>query len=352
MSRFLLASVLILTILATSCNPKPKLNNIQVIGSHNSYKIAIDPPLLDYLSSVEANMAKSLEYDHLSLKQQLDMGLRNLEMDVLHDPMGGRYAHPKGLEIVKAAGETPKPYDTKKALQQPGLKMFHIQDIDFRSHHLRFREGLQEIKEWSDQNPEHTPIFITINAKDSNRPELTPALPFTTNALDSIDQEIKSVFPMEQLITPDWVRGNSESLENAVLTKGWPLLDDAWGKFMFILDEQGEKLNRYLTKHPNLLGAVMFVNQKEGRPEAGFRIVNDPIKDHAYIKELVAKGYLVRTRADAGTKEARHGDYTKFKKAISSGAQIITTDYYVPSQLFESTYKVQFEDGTYERIKP
>ena len=107
----------------------------------------------------------------------------------------------------------------------------------------------------------------------------------------------------------------------------------------------------YLENHPSLVDRVLFVNSKEGNPEAAFRIVNNPIKDFDYIKELVAKGYLVRTRADAATKEARTNNYEKFEKAKESGAQIISTDYYVPSLLFPSSYKVSFENNKYERIK-
>ena len=44
--------------------------------------------------------------------------------------------------------------------------------------------------------------------------------------------------------------------------------------------------------------------------------------------------------------------YTQFEKAKSSGAQVISTDYYLPSKLFKSTYKVSFEGNKYERANP
>lgn len=59
----------------------------------------------------------------------------------------------------------------------------------------------------------------------------------------------------------------------------------------------------------------------------------------------------MRTRADAGTKESRTNDYRKIEKAKESGAQVISTDYYIPTTLFQSDFKVCFEDGSYERIK-
>lgn len=329
---------------------KEALNQIQVIGSHNSYKIPIEQPLWEYLFEHDSRTAESLQYGHPSLTEQLNLGLRNLELDIFHDPLGGRFANPGGIEIVKKRGAVPLPFDEKKILEQPGLKMFHVQDIDFRSHQLLFKNGLKELKKWSDKNLNHTPIIILINAKDSQVPQTKKPLPFTTAALDSIDIEIKSVFPLEQLITPDMVRGDFPSLENAILEKGWPELGLVKGRFLFVLDEKKEKIDRYIKNHPSLKNRMLFVNSPEGNPEAAFRIINDPVKDFDYIKELVAKGYMVRTRADAGTKEARTMDYNRFEKAKASGAQVISTDYYVPSQLFPSEFQIIFKDSSYERM--
>ena len=120
---------------------------------------------------------------------------------------------------------------------------------------------------------------------------------------------------------------------------------------MFVLDEVEDKTNKYLSNFPHSKGAILFVNKEEGNPNAAFRIINDPIKDYEKIKNLVALGYIVRTRADADTKEARQNDYNRFEKAKASGAQVITTDYYLPSKLFKSDFKVTFENGKYERNK-
>ncbi|MGB3151069.1 MAG: Ca2+-dependent phosphoinositide-specific phospholipase C, partial [Maribacter sp.] len=135
-----------------------KLNELQVIGSHNSYKIAIEKPLLNYLVQMNPDI-KSLEYEHFPLWQQLDLGLRGLELDVFHDPEGGYYSNPKGLEIIKASGNSPLPFDQEEKLKVPGLKVFHVQEIDFRSHNLLFMDALVELKNWSEANSGHTPII-------------------------------------------------------------------------------------------------------------------------------------------------------------------------------------------------
>ncbi len=327
-----------------------KLNEIQVIGSHNSYKIAIEKPLFDYLLESRPSIS-GLEYEHIPLSAQLNLGLRSLELDVFYDPKGGYYANPKGLEIVKSLGKEPQPFDVEQKLQLPGLKVFHVQEIDFRSSQLLFKDALKAIKKWSQANEAHTPIIITINAKDGEIPLTRKPLPFTAEALRSIDTEIREVLEDEHLITPATVRGNFETLEKAVLTNGWPLLREVKNRFLFVLDENDEKTNAYLSNFSNSAGATLFVNQEEGNPNAAFRIINDPITNFEKIKNLVALGYMVRTRADADTQEARKNSYSRFEKAKASGAQVITTDYYLPSKLFKSDFKISFKSGSYERNK-
>ena len=325
-----------------------KLNEIQLIGSHNSYKVGIEKPLMDYLFRKNPETS-GLEYEHIPLSEQLELGLRSLELDIFYDPDGGYYADPKGLEIVKSLGTAPQPFDEEQKLLLPGLKVFHIQEIDFRSHQLLFKDALEELKKWSEANNGHTPIIITINAKDGEIPDTRKPLRFTAEALHSIDTEIRDVFSKEHLITPDLVRGNFKTLEQAVLTDGWPLLNEVKNRFLFVLDEGKEKTNAYLSKFPDLAGAVLFVNEEEGNPNAAFRIINDPVENFDKIKNLVASGYMVRTRADANTQEARTQSYQRFEKAKASGAHVITTDYYLPSQLFKSDFQVVFSNGTYQR---
>lgn len=328
----------------------PRLNDLQLIGSHNSYKISIEKPLMDYLLQVNS-ATLSLEYGHLSLSEQLNLGLRSLELDVFHDPKGGYYLNPKGLTLVRDNGEEPLPFDTEGKLKEPGLKVFHIQDFDFRSHQLVFTDALRELRDWSSTHLGHTPIIITLNAKDADVPQTRKPLPFDGLALATIDREIRAVLSPDQLITPDLVKGDFKTLQEAVLTQGWPLLKDVGNRFLFVLDEGMDKADLYASQFPDLEGAVMFLNKAEGHPLSGFMIMNDPIKQFEAIQDLIRKGYLVRTRADSNTKEARTNDTAAFDKAKASGAQIISTDYYVPSTMFPSTYKVIFENGTYERIK-
>ncbi|RAJ24570.1 Ca2+-dependent phosphoinositide-specific phospholipase C [Pedobacter cryoconitis] len=186
------------------------INKIQVIGSHNSYKKAIDPHLFGVFRKKDSVSASKIDYEHIGIIQQLDMGLRNLEIDVYADAKGEKYAHPRGLDWAKDQA----PYDTAQEMNSSGFKVFHIQDLDFRSDFLTLKGGLAKLRKWSDAR------------------------------------------------------------------------------------------------------------------------------------------YIIRTRADSDTQEARRNDRSNFGAACASGAQIITTDYYLKSTHFKSDYVVSFEGGQYFRVNP
>jgi hypothetical protein len=331
------------------------MNQVQVIGSHNSYKLPIEPALLQLLKKNDKrNDYSTLEYSHAPLAEQLDLGLRNLEIDVVHDPEGGLYANPLGVRWLQQAGASAQAYDPEGRMKKPGLKVLHVPDIDFRSHVYTFQEALQQLRTWSDAHPRHLTIVVTMNAKDggADTPGAVRPLLFDAAAFDAWDAEIRAVLPPDKLLTPDDVRGKFQTLEAAVLAHAWPALGKSRGRFLFVLDESGPKLETYAAGHPSLKGRVMFVNAVEGRPEAAFRIVNDPITRFHYIRKLVSAGYLVRTRADAETREARQGDYTRMQAAFDSGAHYVTTDYYRPDPAFGTGYKVALPGGTPGRWNP
>ena len=79
--------------------------------------------------------------------------------------------------------------------------------------------------------------------------------------------------------------------------------------------------------------------------------VNDPVRDFDRIQSLVRDGFLVRTRADADTRQARKNDPSQRDKALASGAQFVSTDYPEPRVEF-SAYKVRLPDGVVARSNP
>jgi hypothetical protein len=160
------------------------------------------------------------------------------------------------------------------------------------------------------------------------------------------------VFGDDELITPDVVRGQHASLEEAIRTDGWPTLGASRGKVLFALDNEDAVRDAYVAGHPALKGRVLFTSSPRGTPEAAFLKLNDPITDEAAIRQAVADGYIVRTRSDADTLQARSGDTTMREAALRSGAQWVSTDYEVADTKFGTGYVVTMPGGTPSRCNP
>jgi hypothetical protein len=105
----------------------------------------------------------------------------------------------------------------------------------------------------------------------------------------------------------------------------WPALNDVLGKVFIVLDGD---FNGIYTKALNTgEDRPMFVYGQPGEPETAFVIRNEPQGKEDEIR-LLTELYMVRTRTDAGTLEARSLDYSRYNSVMKSQAQIITTDYY------------------------
>lgn len=330
-----------------------RLDHVQFIGSHNSYKRAMQPELRELIRPFYGNV-DSVNYSHLSLTDQLNLGLRNLELDVYNDPVGGTYADPMGNRALKETGVEPWPRDDAAALLTPGFKVMHDADFDFRTCHIALEACLAELRAWSMAHPGHAPIVLTMNTKQGERvvPGAAKPADFDERALRSLDATIAAGVGRERILTPDDVRGPSTTLRESVTTRGWPSLAAAQGRFIFVLDETGKPRERYLAAFPGLRGATLFADVPPDRPEAAIFVINDPVKDESRIRDLVRQGFLVRTRADADTKEARTNNLARFEAAMRSGAQIITTDYYIPDRSISDLYIVRFEGGSLLRANP
>jgi len=305
-----------------------KLNQIQVIGTHNSYHAGIAPSESTLWQAKYANAYKGLDYQHQPLQQQFDSGVRQIELDIFADSKGGLYAHPSGPQMVASAHLPPDPdFDPNGVMAKPGFKVMHVQDVDYRSTCQPFTACLEQVRQWSHAHPSHIPIFILVETKQGH-PEgnlhLTEPESFTSATFNALDAEIRSVFPPEELITPDDVRGQYDTLNQAVLAGNWPTLASARGKVIFLMDQRPVG-PVYLEGHPSLRGRVLFTNAEPGEPDAAFIERNDgPASD---ITALVRQGYLIRARTDSDTKQARANDINTRDAMIPSGAQLLSTDY-------------------------
>jgi len=336
-----------------SSNDSVKMNQIQVIGSHNSYHAGFAPSEAKLVMAKNPKLYQAFEYRHRPLDQQLNSGVRQIELDIYADTAGGRYAHPAGVESVVAAGLPKDPdFDPEGLMSKPGFKVMHVQDLDYRSTCQPFVACLKIVREWSQAHPKHLPIYILIETKQTDLPPQYHAVStekFMSSTFDALDAEIHSVFPKSELITPDVVRGRYKTLEEAVLHNNWPTLATAQGKVVFLMDQRPVG-PVYLQGHPSLSGRVIFTNAEPGQPDCAFTEENDGTQEA--IAALVRKGYLVRTRTDADTKEARTNETGRRDTALASGAQLLSTDYPASEPSEWTGYSVSLPNGAVARCNP
>ena len=338
------------------------VNQIQVVGTHNSYHTGVAASERKLIEQQNPKAMRELDYAHPPLGDQLSSGVRQLEIDVYADSKGGRYAHPTIVDKVAAAGLPPDPdFDPNHEMDKPGFKVMHVMNFDQRSSCHTFIACLAIVRGWSEQHPHHLPIFILVETKQGrpNSP-VTPngPEPFTSATFDALDAEIGSVFKGSEIITPDQVRGSYETLPEAIRATGesiggkegdWPTLAKARGKVVFLMDQKSVT-SVYTAGHPALHGRVIFTNAVPGAPDAAFIEENTPDKEQ--IDSLAREGYLIRTRTDDGTEEARNNDDTRAKMALSSGAQILSTDYPPAEPAKWTGFSITLPHGVIARCNP
>lgn len=259
-----------------------RLNQIQVVGTHNSFHVA--PPPGPALTA-------GRDITQASLSVQLErLAVRQIELDV-HAGRG------------------------------PGLAVFHA-DGDEGTTCPTLVACLREVRAWSVGRPGHLPVFVLIEPKHSPGAQVDPA---------QVEAEVRAVFGPERLITPDDVQGDAPTLAQAVRERGWPVLGQARGKVMVILNDGPLTRAGYTSGETSLRGRAMFVYSEPTSPLAAVMSRPDARVEGDQIDSLVRAGYLVRTRADDAGVEARANDASRADAAMASGAQLVSTDFPTPA---------------------
>src|SRR5918999_4218808 len=355
---FLLAVLAALAVAAPAAADGPDMNEVQAIGTHNSYHRELTEPeqaTYDQIISTPGDYDQFLAYSHARIAPQFErQDVRGLELDLFGDPQGGLYAHPM---VRQRMGRGPL---EDPAWREPGVKVLHIADLDYATTCGQPTTCLQHARTWSDANPGHVPIPILLELKSSDRRAVEQggvvAPAWDGPALDALDEEIRSVFSERDMITPDDLRRPGRTLEQSVLRYGWPELERARGKVLFLLDnDPGAIRNAYIAGRPSLQGRVLFTNSRPGQPDAAFIKRNEPRGvNTAQIQDLVRAGYLVRTRSDLPLSTVTSGDTAMLEAALASGAHVISTDFpeVGMSARYNSDFVARMPDGGTVRCNP
>jgi hypothetical protein len=286
-----------------------RLNELQVIGSHNSYHVREKP--------INLGRAREWNYTHAPLDVQLDRGVRSFELDVYW--LNGEF------------------------------RVYHVPLLDEGSNCRTLSDAVATVSKWSKDHPRHLPISFLFELKREGAGLDKRIKPIDRAALDEIDSLLRANCGEHQILTPDDVRGDCETLREAITTRGWPNVDDCRGKLFFILHDNGQQRADYTADHPSLRGRVMFVRSHESRDDCATLVMDGPTDPD--IPRLAKAGYFIRTRADASLQTGSPEQPARRDLAFASGAHILSTDY-PPGERAESGYIVEFGDGAVARVNP
>jgi hypothetical protein len=272
-----------------------RIDELQVAGTHNSYHT--QPPI---------EFDASHGYTHLPLDQQLDGGVRALELDV--------------------------------HLNAGVLETYHIAAIDPNSTCLVFRECLQTIEDWSDAHPAHVPIFVWLEIKDDTGGE-------PIGDLLGVEADVSSVFGADDLITPAWLAGSHASPRARIDADGWPLLSEAAGRVMLIVLDRDAHAQAYTHDFTSLDGRLMFANAVEAQFDLPWVVVTKIEGDLAQASIALAhdKNLLVATNVCAVNMDDIECNARK-AQALESGFHMLKDD--LPFMVDGRDYFLQLPQGS------
>ena len=282
--------------------PEPlRFDHLQALGTHNSYHIEPDVSVAAWA------------YTHRPLDEQLGIGVRQFELDVVIDESGDEFA------------------------------VLHVEQLDPLTTCATLTECITTMSTWSEAHPHHHPIVVLIEPKDAVPPEEAAAW------LVTLETVIDGAWPTARLVVPDMVARDHGSLRAGLAADGWPTIDELRGRALFVLHEGGALRDAYTAD--GFAGRILFPDAM-GDLEvewAAVHTINDPIAQADAITAAVTTGHLVRTRADADNIEPMLNDTTRRDAALASGAHFVSTDFPEPT---ESGYVVSIPDGTPSRCNP
>ena len=171
-----------------------RANDVQVLGTHNSYHI-----------KPAVALSRAWRYTHLSLAAQLDAGARSVELDVHWDPVFRSWS------------------------------VYHEPFVDAGSTCGCLSACLAAIWHWSLAHPGHAMLTLVVEPK-YNIDALNPFRGGSAAAILSLQQAVTSRLPKSAIVTPQALQGAAPTMRAALSTCGWPAADEVRGAIILVLD--------------------------------------------------------------------------------------------------------------------
>lgn len=267
-----------------------RLNEIQMLASHNSYKKRGAPLGKLFVGLGDSfEEARALNYGYQDLTTQFSLGIRSMEFDL--------------------------------RLRKTTFMLTHVPLVDNSSVAPDFSKALEEMKLYSVNNPNHMPIIILMEIKNDWMILDHALQTMDQTDLEHLDELIKLKLG-NSLFTPSEMIDDGLTLKETIQTSGWPSVESLLGKIIFVL-HPGSFTDTYASIDTTNQSQSMFIGVYHtmlDRDYASFVVHNNP--EVEVIKAMVEDGFMVRTRLD----DSLVFDEARYQQGIDSGAQILTTD--------------------------
>lgn len=299
-----------------------KFNEVAFLGTHNSYQLLATAPkrVYDKVCQIVPSGKKGdkLGFEMDTLTIQLENGIRNLEIDI---------------ETV----------DDGKSVN---FIVTHDPIIDNVSSCYDFAKALEEIKLWSDNNPNHLPITIIIEPKGEVT-EINDMKNFSVDYANALGETIKNVLG-DTLLTPAQMMRDYENFEEMREAYDWLTLKETLGKVMVLLHDC-DVTDDYIAQDETIKTLPIFPMlrfEDINKSYTSFILENEPdIATKNNPTSIGMYNVIVRSRADAypNFSEERYGE------ADVCGSHIITTDY-PPRTVRKDAHTYSFNGYTIELL--
>ena len=294
-----------------------KYNEVQFLATHNSYQISSTEEYKKFfkaLSDLTFGLVKkeTAEFNMDTLTEQLELGIRGLEIDI---------------ETVDEDGNV-------------SFIVAHNPVMDNTSSCYNFEKALEEIKMWSDNNPGHLPVTVIIEPKKGVVP-VNDMKNYSLKYAVTTDELIRKVMG-DTLLTPADMMGDYANFKEMRENDGWLTLEETAGKILFLLHDT-TVTSDYINQDKSIKSQAMFPMLRyadRNKEYASFIIDNKPSQALSHEEESIDKcNLIVRIRPDS------FPDFSdeKYEKANLCKAQIVSTDF--PPTMGESKYHAYSFDG-------
>lgn len=296
-----------------------KFNELSFVATHNSYQTkGADAwcELFDNLSTLTFGLLSDElgEFSNQTLTEQFNCGIRSIEMDI----------------------------ETVKNGDSISFVCMHSPYFDTGTTSYDFALALKEIKMWSDYNPGHLPITVIVEPKKVFLPAENMKY-FNLEYAFALEEIIRSVLGDKLFEPADMLRGY-DSFSEMRFADDWCQVKDMLGKVVVLLHDTNVTED-YIELDESIKTQAMFPMLRYKHKDlsyASFLLINKP-KEALKTSDEVIDEYklIVRTQVDSYTNVSQE----KRDNAMLSGAQILSTDYPVRTDLKPEDYTVSFENN-------